>query len=113
MFRLALRDIDAVVALIKKSEDTKAAHEGLMKKFSMTDRQAKAVLEIRLQQLTHLEADKLRDEEKKLKEAISELEKILGDEKEILKVIKREVNEIKTKFGDARRTKVIRNVDEI
>ena len=110
---LALRDIDAVVALIKKSEDTKAAHEGLMKKFGMTDRQAKAVLEIRLQQLTHLEADKLRDEEKKLKELISELKKILGDEKEILKVIKKEVNEIKTKFGDDRRTKVIRNVDEI
>jgi len=110
---IALKDIDSVVALIRKSQDTKAAHEGLMKKFSMTDRQAKAVLEIRLQQLTHLEADKLRDEEKKLKEAISELEKILGDEKEILKVIKREVNEIKAKFGDARRTKVIRNVDEI
>ena len=110
---IALRDIDAVVALIKKSEDTKAAHEGLMKKFEMTDRQAKAVLEIRLQQLTHLEADKLRDEEKKLKELISELKKILGDEKEILKVIKKEVNELKTKFGDNRRTKVIRNVDEI
>src|SRR3989338_153048 len=74
---IALRDIDAVVTLIKKSEDTKAAHEGLMKKFEMTDRQAKAVLEIRLQQLTHLEADKLRDEEKKLKELISELKKIL------------------------------------
>ena len=110
---IALRDIDAVVTLIKKSEDTKAAHEGLMKKFGMTDRQAKAVLEIRLQQLTHLEAEKLKDEEKKLKELISELKKILGDEKEILKVIKKEVNELKTKFGDNRRTKVIRNVDEI
>ncbi|MEK6811798.1 MAG: DNA gyrase subunit A, partial [Nanoarchaeota archaeon] len=110
---LALKDIDAVVALIRKSQDTKEAHDGLMKKFAMSDRQAKAVLEIRLQQLTHLEADKLKDEEKKLKELISELKKILGDEKEILKVIKKEVNEIKTKFGDDRRTKVIRNVDEI
>lgn len=110
---LALKDIDAVVALIRKSIDTKAAHEGLMKKFEMTDRQAKAVLEIRLQQLTHLEADKLKDEEKKLKELITELEKILGDEKEIFRVIKKEVNEIKSKFGDDRRTKVIRNVDEI
>ncbi|MEK6893842.1 MAG: DNA gyrase subunit A [Nanoarchaeota archaeon] len=110
---IALKDIDAVVSLIKKSEDTKAAHEGLMKKFEMTDRQAKAVLEIRLQQLTHLEAEKLRDEEKKLKELILELQKILGDEKEILKVIKKEVNEIKNKYGDERRTKVIRNVEEI
>src|SRR3989344_6048465 len=99
---LALKDIDAVVALIRKSQDTKAAHEALMNKFKMTDRQAKAVLEIRLQQLTHLEADKLKEEENKLKEIISGLEKILGDEKEILKVIKREVNEIKTKFGDER-----------
>jgi DNA gyrase subunit A len=110
---LALKDIDAVVALIKKSKDTKEAHDSLMKKFEMTDRQAKAVLEIRLQQLTHLEADKLKDEEKKLKELIFELKKILSDEKEILKVIKKEVNEIKTKFGDERRTRVIRNVDEI
>ena len=110
---IALKEIDAVVALIRKSDDTKAAHEGLMKKFDMTDRQAKAVLEIRLQQLTHLEADKLKDEEKKLKELISELQKILGDEREILKVIKKEIAEIKNKYGDDRRTKILRRVDEI
>ena len=110
---LALKNIDEIVIFIKKSTDTKSAHEGLMKKFGMTDRQAKAVLEIKLQQLTHLEAEKLKDEEKKLKGVISELERILGDEKEILKVIKSEVKEINTKFGDNRRTKVIRNVDEI
>jgi len=110
---IALKHIDDVVNFIKKSEDAKAAHEGLMKKFGMTDRQAKAVLEIRLQQLTHMEAEKLRDEEKKLKETISELQKILSDEKEILKVIKKEVNEVKNKFGDDRRTKVIRGVEEI
>ncbi len=110
---IALKHIDEVVSFIKKSEDAKSALEGLMKKFGMTERQAKAVLEIRLQQLTHMEAEKLRDEEKKLKEIISELEKILSDEKEILKVIKKEVNEVKNKFGDDRRTKVIRNVEEI
>jgi DNA gyrase subunit A len=60
-----------------------------------------------------MEAEKLRDEEKKLKELISELQKILSDEKEILKVIKKEINEVKTKFGDERRTKVIRGVEEI
>ena len=110
---IALKEIDAVVSLIKKSDDAKAAHESLMKKFGMTDRQAKAVLEIRLQQLTHLEADKLKDEEKKLKELISELEKILGDEREILKVIKKEIADIKAKYGDDRRTKILRRVDEI
>jgi DNA gyrase subunit A len=110
---IALRSIDDVVLFIKKSEDAKAAQEGLMKKFGMTERQAKAVLEIRLQQLTHLESEKLRDEENKLKESISELERILSSEKEILKVIKKEVTEVKNKFGDDRRTKVIRNVEEI
>jgi DNA gyrase subunit A len=110
---IALRSIDDVVLFIKKSEDAKAAQEGLMKKFGMTERQAKAVLEIRLQQLTHLEAERLKDEETKLKESISELEKILSSEKEILKVIKKEVTEVKNKFGDDRRTKVIRDVEEI
>lgn len=110
---LALSNIDKIVEFIRRSENTAAAHEGLMKKFEFTDRQAKAVLEIRLQQLTHLEAGKLKDEEKKLKETIAELKKILGDEKEILKVIKSEINEIKKKHGDERRTKVIKRVDEI
>lgn len=110
---IALKDIDSVVTLIKKSEDAKAALESLMKKFGMSERQAKAVLEIRLQQLTHLEADKLRDEEKKLKEIISELENILSSEKEILKVIKKEITEVKAKYGDERRTRVLRKVEEI
>lgn len=110
---IALKSIDDIVLFIKKSADAKAAHEGLMNKFNLTDRQAKAVLEIRLQQLTHLEADKLKDEESKLKLTISELEKILSSDKEVLKVIKKEVNEVKAKFGDERRTKVIKGVEEI
>ena len=110
---IALKDIDAIVALIKKSEDAKSAFESLMKKFGMSERQAKAVLEIKLQQLTHLEIDKLKDEEKKLREIISELENILSSEKEILKVIKKEIAEIKDKYGDDRRTKVLKRVDEI
>ena len=109
----ALKEIDKVVEFIKKSANATEAHSGLMKKFDLTDRQAKAVLEIRLQQLTHLEAGKLKEEEKKLKELINELKAILGDEKEILKVIKKEINEIKNKYGDERRTKVLRRVEEI
>ncbi len=110
---IALKDIDRVVDFIKKAENGAAAHEGLMKKFSLTDRQAKAVLEIRLSQLTHLEAGRLRDEEKKLNDSIKDLNAILGDEKEILKVIKKEVQELKAKYGDERRTKIIKSVAEI
>jgi len=110
---IALKSIDEVVALIKKSANATEAHEGLMKRFKLTTRQAKAVLEIRLQQLTHLEADKLKDEDKKLKEEIAELKKILGDEKEIFKIIKKEVSELKTKYGDERRTKILKQVEEI
>jgi DNA gyrase subunit A len=110
---IALKDIDRVVEFIKKSENAQTAHEGLMKKFGLSDRQAKAVLEIRLQQLTHLEATKLKDEEKKLKEDISALKKILSSEQEILGVIKKEIQELKTKYGDERRTRVMRKVEEI
>ena len=110
---IALKDIDKVVEFIKKSENAQTAHDGLMKKFGLSDRQAKAVLEIRLQQLTHLEATKLKDEEKKLKEDIRYLRNLLGSEQEILSVIKKEVQELKTKYGDERRTKVLRKVEEI
>ncbi|MBI3334117.1 DNA gyrase subunit A [Candidatus Pacearchaeota archaeon] len=110
---IALKDIDKIVEFIKKSADAKAAHEGLMKKFDLSDRQAKAVLEIRLQQLTHLEAGKLKDEEKELKGIITELKRILGDEKEILRVIKNEIQELKRKYGDERRTKILKRVEEI
>lgn len=109
---IALKDIDKVVEFIKKSANATEAHEGLMKKFDLTTRQAKAVLEIRLQQLTHLEADKLKDEEKQLKELIKELQKILGDEQEVLSVIKREISELKRKYGDERRTRVIKKLEE-
>ena len=110
---IAQKNIDKIVEFIKKSANTGDAHSGLMKKFDLSDRQAKAVLEIRLQQLTRLEEGKLKDEEKELKQAISELKVILGDEKEILKVIKREVQELKSKYGDERRTRILKRVEEI
>src|SRR3989344_1928920 len=110
---IALKNIDRVVEFIKKSANTSEAHEGLMKKFDLSDRQAKAVLELRLQQLTKLEDGKLKEEEKDLKETISYLKKILGNEQEILSIIKKEVQEIKNKYGDERRTKIIKKVDEI
>ena len=110
---LALKNIDRVVEFIKKSANTTEAHNGLMKKFELSERQAKAVLELRLQQLTRLEDGKLRNEEKELKEFISYLKKILGSEQEILSIIKKEVQGIKNKYGDERKTKIIKRVDEI
>lgn len=110
---IALKRIDEVVAFIRKSSTAAEAHEGLMKKFGLTDRQAKAVLETRLQQLVSLEAEKLKEEESKLKEKIAYLKKILSSQQEILAVIKKEVQELKKSYGDERRTKVIKRVEEI
>jgi DNA gyrase subunit A len=110
---IAQKDIDRVVEFIKKSANATEAHEGLMKKFSLTTRQAKAVLETRLQQLTSMEFGKLKSEQTELEGEIAGLKKILGDEKEILKVIKKEVSELKNKYGDERRTKIIRRIAEI
>jgi DNA gyrase subunit A len=110
---IALKDIDTVVALIRKSKTTAEASEGLAKKFKLSPRQVKAILEIRLQQLTRLESDKLKDEEKKLIDTISYLKKILGSEQEILGVIKKEIQELKKKHGDERRTRVLKSFAEI
>jgi len=110
---IALNNIDRVVEFIKKSKNVTEAHAGLMKMFGLTDRQAKAVLETRLQQLTSMEFGKLKDEEKKLKEIIDYLKKLLGSEREILKVIKKEVSELKKNYGDSRRTQVLKKVEEI
>lgn len=110
---IALKKIDEVVEFIKKSENAAAAHEGLMKKFGLSERQAKAVLELRLQQLTRLEDSKLKEEEKELKETISYLKKLLASEQEILSVIKKEIQDLKKKFGDERRTTVLKRVAEI
>ncbi|MEI6731392.1 MAG: DNA gyrase subunit A [archaeon] len=110
---IALKNIDKIVEFIKKAANGTEAHDGLMRKFDLSTRQAKAVLEIRLQQLTHLEADKFKKEEGELKEEIIALKKLLGDEKEILRVIRKEVGELKNKYGDERRTKVLRKIEEI
>ncbi len=110
---IALKNIDQIVDFIKKSKTVAEAHEGLMKKWSFSDRQAKAVLETRLQQLTSLEHTKLEEEEAKLKETIDYLKKVLGSDKEILKIIKKEISDIRKEYGDDRRTRIIKKIDEI
>lgn len=107
---IALKNIDEVINLIKKSHGTTDALEVLMKKFSLTKKQAQAVLETKLQQLTSLEQEKLKKEHEELKTLITELEKILGDINEVLSIIIKEINEIKKKYGDNRKTQVLQKV---
>ncbi|MBI2045254.1 DNA gyrase subunit A [Candidatus Pacearchaeota archaeon] len=110
---IALKNIDEVITVIKKSKTPAEASEHLISKFKLTKRQAQAVLETKLQQLTSLEVDKLKKEAEELKKLIEELQKILGDVKEILKIIAKEVNELKNKYGDKRRTQVLQRISEI
>jgi len=110
---IALKNIDEIIALIKKSKASTEALEGLMNKFKLTKNQAQAVLDTKLSQLTSLEQDKLKKEAEELRKRIEDLEKILGDIKEVLKIIVKEVGELKKNYGDARRTQVLQRISEI
>ena len=110
---IALKNIDEVIRLIKKSKSTTEASENLINKFKLTKKQAQAVLETKLQQLTSMEVDKLKKEAEELKKTIADLEKILGDIKEVLKIIVHEVNDLKKKYRDNRRTYVLQKISEI
>ncbi|MDO8516734.1 MAG: DNA gyrase subunit A [Nanoarchaeota archaeon] len=109
---IAQKNIDEIIRLIKKSKSATEASEELQSHFSLSLKQAHAILEIKLQQLTSLEVEKLKKEEADLKEIIEGLKKILNDEKEILKIIKKELNELKRNYGDERRTTVLGTVSE-
>lgn len=103
----ALDHIDAVIETIRKSKDKEAAKENLMSKFKFSDRQATAILEMRLQNLANLERQKVEDELKEKLALIKELESILASAKKILAIVKTETDEIKEQFGDDRRTQIM------
>jgi len=109
-FLMALKNIEEVIELIKKSREGTA--EKLMDKFKFSKKQAEAILEMKLRQLGALEHEKLKKEEEELKAKIKELREILGDEKLILKLIKKDLSEIKREFGDERRSKLIAGIKE-
>jgi DNA gyrase subunit A len=111
--RIALDNLDAVIALIRSANDPKAAKEGLVASFGLSELQAQAILDMRLQRLTGLERDKILQEHKETVELIAKLLAILADEKEIYKIIVTELKEIKEKFGDERRTQIIARSEEI
>ncbi|MBM3281144.1 MAG: DNA gyrase subunit A [Candidatus Harrisonbacteria bacterium] len=103
----ALDDIDAVIKTIKKSADREEASINLMKKFDFTEIQAGAILEMRLSTLANLEVQKIIDELKEKHQLIADLEALLKSEKKILALIKDEMMDLKERFADARRTKVV------
>jgi DNA gyrase subunit A len=104
--KIALDNIDAVIRLIKSSKTDEEATTGLIKQFTLTEVQAKAILEMKLRRLTGLEQSKIEEELNELIKLIKELEEILKDSKKILNVIKEELLEIKLKYGDERRTNI-------
>lgn len=109
----ALNRIDDVIDWIKKSKDASAAKNVLTKKLSLTDIQAQAILDMRLQRLSSLEQQKVRKESKELKELIIKLKAILADEKRVFDIIKKELVELKKKYADERRTVIETEVKEV
>ncbi len=104
----ALDHIDKIIKTIKASKDTVEAHRNLMKEFKFSDLQATAILEMRLQKLAGLERKNIEQELKEKQDLIKKLKAILANSKEILKIIKTELGEIKDKYGDERRTRVVK-----
>lgn len=112
-FLIALDHLDEVIKLIRESATPEIAREGLMSNFGMTEIQARAVLDLRLQRLTGMERDKIREEHAEIMKQIDYLKSVLADEGLRYDIIKQELNEVKEKFGDARRTEIQYLADEI
>ncbi len=111
--KIALDHLDAVIALIRESRDPRSAREGLMSGFGLSEAQAQAILEMRLQRLTGLERDKIIEERRATLAAIAELRAILADAKKVDAIVVEELREIKDAYGDGRRTAILDKADEI
>lgn len=112
-YLIALDHLDEVIALIRSSKDPDVAKVGLMEKFSLSEIQAKAILEMRLQRLTGLEREKIQNEYKEVMALIAELKEVLASEAKRMGIIKTELLEMKERYGDARRTLVVASEDDI
>lgn len=104
--RIALDHLDEVINLIRNSQTTEIAKNGLMQRFSLSEKQAQAILDMRLQRLTGLEREKIEEEYAQLLETIKELKAILASEEKVLDIIRKELTEIKEKYNDERRTEI-------
>ncbi|MBC1987332.1 DNA gyrase subunit A [Listeria sp. FSL L7-0478] len=105
--RIALDNIDAIIKLIRGSKTSDVAKEGLMTQFNLSDKQAQAILDMRLQRLTGLEREKIEEEYQNLVALINDLKAILADDERILEIIREELEEIKLKYADKRRTEIL------
>jgi DNA gyrase subunit A len=112
-YLIALDNLDEVISLIRNSKDPDTAKDGLITRFGLSEIQAKAILEMRLQRLTGLERDKIQQEYKEVKELIDRLNNILANEPVRMQIIKDELLELKERFGDERRTKIEHSDDDI
>ena len=110
---IALDNLDAVIKLIRAAPDPQSARDGLMSGFGLSQPQAQAILDMRLQRLTGLERDKITDEYQEIKRTITHLEKVLDSEEMVTEIIVEELTEVKKKFGDQRRTELISDPSEI
>jgi len=110
---IALDHLDEVIALIRKSLDPEEARGGLMEKFGMSEIQARAVLDMRLQRLTGLERDKIIEEFQEIQKLIARLKEILGDEGIRMGIIKTELDDIRDRYGDDRRTEIVHASDDL
>lgn len=110
---IALQHLDEVIALIRRSQTADEARSGLMANFNLSERQAQAILDLRLQRLTALEREKIEEERRELVKRIAHLNELLASDELIKGVIRKEILEIKAKFGDIRRTEIVNNAPEI
>ena len=111
--KIALDNLDQVISLIRSSKTPKDAKEGLMAKFSLSEAQAQAILEMRLQRLTNLEREKINEEYKEVIQLIARLRELLSNERLLFNLIGEELREIKERYGDERRTLIIEEAQEI
>ncbi len=108
---IAINNIDAVIKLIKQAKNVEEARKGLIESYNITENQANAILDMKLQKLSSLEREKLNTELEELNKKIKEITEKLSDEKKILQIIKEDMLDIKNKYGDERRTEIIESED--
>jgi len=112
-FKIVLDNLDAVIRLIRNSSDPEAARFALIKEYALSEAQARAVLDMRLQRLTGMERNKILSELKETYELIKKLQYILAHDEEVLKIIREELKEIRERYGDPRRTEIVAQKSEI
>jgi DNA gyrase subunit A len=112
-YLIALDNLDRIIALIRSSKDPEKAKEGLMQSYHLSETQAKAVLDMRLQRLTGLEREKITKEYEAVKQLIEQLRAILADESMRMRLIQEELEDIRERYGDDRRTTIEHNADEL